>query len=525
MQRFLYLATIAFLALPYALFFGGWLRLPYALGTLALLGGGIFAAMRSAYRDSLADPEAAAFRPSRRELLIILLPVLVLLLMIGVGGLGWQDTDWLRGNAVFRDLVEKPWPVVYEPPSGPILLVYYVGYYLPAAAVGKVLGWGAANLALLAYTAFGLSLAALWVRKISGVQKAWVVPLFFAFAGMDVLGATTRLLGELATGSKIQSWRYMEWWAGYGVACYPANLDILVFCPNQALPAWLLTALVLSDGRAGRLGGTGILYLGLATLWAPYVAMGLLPCIAVLVFPRTRQPGWLREPFTAANATGLLLGLTLVGYFSSRFFPYSMPIDVSGLHQEHFTLTLLRHGPRFLVLYPLFVAFEFGILHALFYAYLRQRSSVLDPSLRALLVLSTAVLLFLPWINLSWNNDIVMRASLPMLVTTVLVAIRVLDDALPGKRPELLRKGVLLALAVGWINTASIAGRQLEGIAKQGSLVHVPEQQGVKSLFELQSGRYDNIGYNFVGQYLGSVRAPFARQALDLPPRDESPPR
>jgi hypothetical protein len=128
------------------------------------------------------------------------------------------------------------------------------------------------------------------------------------------------------------------------------------------------------------------------------------------------------------------------------------------------------------------------------------------------------MLLFLPWINLSWNNDIVMRASLPMLVITVLAAIRVLDDALPERVPKLLRRGVLVVLGIGWINTASIAGRQLQGIARQGALFEMREHAAVKSLFELQNERYDDIGYNFVGQYLGSVDAPFAKHALGVPP-------
>ena len=53
--------------------------------------------------------------------------------------------------------------VVYSSPErGPItMLVYYVGYWLPAALVGRILGWGVANFILFLWTWFGVLLTVL----------------------------------------------------------------------------------------------------------------------------------------------------------------------------------------------------------------------------------------------------------------------------------------------------------------------------------------------------------------------------
>jgi hypothetical protein len=250
--------------------------------------------------------------------------------------------------------------------------------------------------------------------------------------------------------------------------------------------------------------------------------VGLLPFVAVLAARelwRDASPGatW-RALATPQNAAGILLGLVSAAYYATRFHPFALPIDVSGLHQEGFTLTLFRRGPAFLFLYPIFVALEFALLHALLYAAIWRERRLVDEPLRWLLVTSTLVLLLLPWLNLGWNNDLVMRACIPMLFVTALVTLRVLcgDGAGDPLRRKLVR-AIAALLVIGVVNTAVIAGRHLEGMVRQGAWISVPAQDRVLDLFELQEQRYMDIGFNFVGQYMGSPRSPIARALLALP--------
>jgi hypothetical protein len=517
MTRSLYSSTYVFLCLPYVFFLGNWLRPHFAYPAIALLVWSTGIALRGVQRHFGERDASARFGTTPRGVLAVLVPVIAVMCLSGVGGWGYQDADWLRGNAIMVDLVTKPWPVIYQTAPEPLVLVYYVAFYLPAAWIGKIAGWHAANHALFVYGLVGLGLATSWTVRVAGVPRWWAALVFFGFSGMDIVGKSMRHAAEIAAGKDPQTWRTLEWWAGFGVVAFPSHMELVTLTVMQAIPGWLLTALVLNDAREERLTKTGLFYLGVCTLWAPFVCIGLLPLVVVLSLPALRRSRPLRELASWPNALGLVLGLVSAGYYSMRYWPYTLPFDVSHLYQEHFTLTLFRIGPLFLGIYPLFLVLEFGLLHALLYAYVRRRSpALLDTPLCRSLVVSTVGLSILPWINGSWNNDIVLRACLPMLFVTALVALRVLDDgsAPADRRLRLLRAGVLLVIGVGGFNAAWIVGKQVLGTYERGALVAVPDAERVLSPFELQQQRYDKIGFNQVGQYMGSHTSPFAAYVL-----------
>ena len=84
----------------------------------------------------------------------------------------------------------------------------------------------------------------------------------------------------------------------------------------------------------------------------------------------------------------------------------------------------------------------------------------------------------------------------------------------PHPRTRQIKLGVLLVLLIGALNAFQNLGRQVEGVIAQRAMLKIPDDARVLNLFELQTERYDNIGYNFVGQYLGSVESPFARHLM-----------
>lgn len=55
------------------------------------------------------------------------------------------------------DLVGDPWPATYAIDGVATLLRAPIGYFLPAALVGKLWGLRAAELALLAWTVLGVA--------------------------------------------------------------------------------------------------------------------------------------------------------------------------------------------------------------------------------------------------------------------------------------------------------------------------------------------------------------------------------
>src|SRR5215472_16421091 len=185
-RRVIGVASIAYISFPLAIWMFGWLRPVFAvMGRAALLTGAGSLAVQFA-NSTAADGNRQ--RISWMQAVTICLAVSVFVGLNGVGGFGVQTSDWLKHNAVLSDLINQSWPVAYRTSAGEIALSYYVAYYLPAALVGKLYGWAAANIALFVWTVFGGVLAVLWLAILTRAP-VWLCLLGFVFfSGLDVVG-------------------------------------------------------------------------------------------------------------------------------------------------------------------------------------------------------------------------------------------------------------------------------------------------------------------------------------------------
>lgn len=159
-----------YLTLPPLLFVLGWLRWYLVLPIAAALVVAYVRCLRGeTYQSSaflLGGPEA------RKRLLLLAGVVVLWFLLSGLGGYTYQNPpDHDLRNATFRDLVYCRWPVIgiSHTDDGSVLAdaprvayVYYLGHWLPSAAVGKVLGLRAG----CTHSSFGRCWAACW-RSIS----------------------------------------------------------------------------------------------------------------------------------------------------------------------------------------------------------------------------------------------------------------------------------------------------------------------------------------------------------------------
>lgn len=518
LTQFLYIATYLFLGLPYLVFLAGWIRQPYsAVLLLLLLAGAVFGLKRIFAEYCIASDDT--FLPVR-SLILVLLPAVLIGLLSGAGGWGIQDSDWLKHNGILRDLVTDSWPVIYELHGERLLLTYYTAYQLPAAFIGKLFGWSAANHALFLYTLAGLCLAALWVWLLAGAKYWWFALVFFLFSGMDVVGQVFSefyLQSSLqATASvlfaKLTEFQHIEWWAGWGFAAFNSNASLAMWVPNQGVSGWLIMALILNDARIKCLHITGAFYLALSTLWAPFVSLGLLPFVIALVLYQWRQAAYssvmIRESVSVSNLAGLALGLVVVTYIMARFQDYALPMDIDGVYRETITLTFIRQPNLFAVRYLLFLILEFAVLHALLFWYLSIRRKAELRWWRGLLILSSIMLVALPILNWGFNNEPAMRTSIPALFITALVTLVVLADDSTERRAIWARRATVSLLAIGVFNPVMEIGRHVQGTYQRGALISIPREETVQTIFELQESRYKNY-YSFIQQYLGSVDSYF----------------
>jgi hypothetical protein len=520
----LYVASYVYLALPYFVFFGGWLRQPYSTLFILLLIAALVAGFRAA--SKLCSTSAAQdAQVSARTVALFLLPVVIVALIAGTGGWGFQsplDSDWYKHNSILRDLVTEPWPVIYDIRNERVMLTYYVAHQLPAALAGKLWGWQAANHVLFLYTLVGLCLAALWVLVLTGTRRWWFIGVFLAFSGMDVVGQMYSIYNQYGVSpeavgqlqDRISNFRHLEWWPGWGFAQFSSMAALINMVPNQAIPGWLFTALILKDAESPNLHTAGLFYLGLCTLWAPFVALGLFPFVVVLVFCHWRGKHYdaqtLRQVFSLLNVCGLLVGALVAIYFVARFEAYVLPIAVDGDYREYITFTFRRLPDHFLKWYFLFVMLEFAVLHGLLFWYLQLQKEPMFAKLRGLLILSACILFALPVLNWGWNNEPAMRSSIPALFVTALITIRVLGDPPRGLQASCVRLAIWGVVLVGSLNAAVEFGRQVNGVYQQGTLVAVPESGEIQTIFQIQEEKYRKY-YNFAAQYVGSADSFFVR--------------
>ncbi|MBI1816867.1 MAG: hypothetical protein HYR72_17955 [Deltaproteobacteria bacterium] len=509
LRRVVGLTSIAYIALPVALWMLGWLAPLFALIGIAALctGTGLLASQIAA--SARRDKDGR--RISRWEIAAVSIVVCIVIGLTGAGGFGVQTDDWLKHNAILSDLINQPWPVAYRTSAGPIALVYYVAYYLPAALVGKLCGWTAANLVLYGWTVLGGVLTVLWLVVLSRAP-VWLCLLGFTFfSGLDAIGGWLR--AAVSGAETWTSWTnnlQLEWWEGHWII--PGNLSLIAYVPQQALGGWLLTCLMI-DGlreRTNRL--PCVLIVALALMWSPYVAIGLgvlsvLSIVASGARIRTLAAGQL----SLANLSGVIVGVICAVYFAARSAPVALAdayvSPPSAFERGAFAVGLHEMPPlKFALHYASSMLLEFGMLASLLALVYRRR-----PGERQILVASTVTLLALPFFHHGHFNDLVMRVSIPPLFALLVLTLTALATA-PSRA---IRFSLIALLTIGALHPATRLRINALTVARRGSVFQLSP---VVSLFEMQLKVRDHWPYLY--QYICPLDSFFfnhmARQAIPI---------
>lgn len=173
--------------------------------------------------------------------IIILLIIAVWVYFSGIGNFVWQNSDHRARNALYEMLVVNKWPViknvVYEDGVQLRGLIYYIGYWLPAALIGKMCGMAAGYLFQYIWAVLGVFLGVILLNAILKKWSIWHLILFILFSGLDAMGCV--LSGNL---DPVLSFAHIEWWNAYQFSSFTTQL---YWVYNQAIYAWVLTALIM----------------------------------------------------------------------------------------------------------------------------------------------------------------------------------------------------------------------------------------------------------------------------------------
>ncbi|MGV3617774.1 MAG: hypothetical protein ACO1SV_20810 [Fimbriimonas sp.] len=424
-------ASLAYLALPVLLFLALWLRPAFAIPAVLVTLAGVIVLLRGTGVPPVGIPSVPLGsgkpgqdapdthgRDARATVVACLVVALVATVFSGAGGVGLQNWDYDKHNAVLHDLITRPLPVRYADAGDPALagpLVYYMGWYMPAAVVGRAFGWTAANVALFLWTFAGLALALLWFSRLAK-GTGWWPPLFLLFfSGMDVVGAAFQ--GRNPLGMSNLS---LHHWAGF--AQYTHNLALVNWVPHHALAMWIGTALVLHGvlergRREGLVGPWALL-----PFWSPWAMVGVFPLVAIGMF----------------RGKGRIASLgSLAVFLGSMPFVMAYLASNRGDVMKGWAWTFTG-GLPFLGMISGFLILEFALVAALVWRILRPEGTE-----RWLLATAIAGLALLPLYRFGISGDLTMRASLPLLFVLAIFAFRALKV---GQGRERIALGVLLAI-------------------------------------------------------------------------------
>jgi len=396
-MKFLHRISILYLALPFIIFCMGWLRLSIAIPITAII-------LWVTWRLLKQNPSSQF--PNLKQLITdhwslntfyILLLTGTWVFLSGIGGYTFQNWDHNWRNAVLHDLITYSWPVIYSSPDkGPItMLVYYVGYWLPAALAGKAFGWQAANFVLFLWTWLGVILVTLHLGNFLKTSPIKSSLLLILFSGLDVIG-TIFFAKEYPT--LLPPITHLEIWSG--TLQYSSFTTQLFWVFNQAVPAWLCIVLILESSSSlldtqEQTPALQIFIWSLCFFFAPLASIGHLPYLLIEIFKQFNFKSMFKNlRLDLLLASGLILIISYL-FFSSNTAAQEHGLQAVAL-KDFLAFFLLEGGLLWLLLAP---------------------SKYRDSRW----IVTGLLLIIIPFIQLGSGRDFVMRASIAPLFYLMLM--------------------------------------------------------------------------------------------------------
>jgi hypothetical protein len=384
--------------LPFTIFAIGWMKPVFAIPIIFIL---FFCYIQMAK----SFPSLAILDCSKAELMRLALIFLIILFWVylsGIGGFVAQRLDHTIRNGIFKVLVEEAWPVYYlNPPieyyEQPVSLVYYFGFWLPSAVIGKIFGLTAGFFAQVLWAALGIFLFyCLVIEKFIKKIIIWPLFIFIFFSGLDIVGHYL-----LSPGNQPGAASLIEGWANpFQFSSFTTQL-FSVF--NQSIPAWLATMLVIMQ----KINRFIALVLALIMINSTLPFIGLIPIAGAVIInnlvnenkeisPKNNRR-MLRNLFTVEN----IVGGGTIGIISFLFLTENISSDIVHLLEFDSLKGIM-------LLYLLFIIVEVLVFFFAIHKY--QKGNYL-------FYCSAIWLAICPWIYVGGGiHDFAMRASIPALV-------------------------------------------------------------------------------------------------------------
>lgn len=433
-----------YILLPFIIFLLGWIKIYIALPITITL-------CYCFYRICKESPQLWMPIWNRENVFKIIFIIGIIFIWVYYSGIGkfvFQNTDHEIRNGIFNILVEYQWPVInYEvvPKYNPALegsnatgLIYYIGFWLPSALVGKIMGLQIGYYFQAVWAVLGIALIYYLICAMFKKVTVWPLFVLIFFSGLDIIGILLTGINPMDYGSKM----HLEWWGT--PYQYSSMTTQLFWVFNQSIPAWVCTMLAYIQKNNRNL--FFLLACSMLTSTLPFV--GLLMLVSFFCFSRIYGEGngnkgknigsrikeyfccLVEETCTVQN----IVGGGIIGILS---FLYLMSnSSASVIMGENIK------GPEFdnsIAKYIIFLILEIGIYGVLIYKYHKEDK---------LFYFIIVCLCIIPPIKVGYSVDFCMRASIPALFLLMILVMRTLTESWEKKDYKVF-VSLLLVLAIG----------------------------------------------------------------------------
>lgn len=414
-MKHLHRISILYLTIPFLMFLFGWFRLSIAIPVFIII---LFATWNIAKQLRITNYETRF--TIHYSLFAVLLLTGAWLFLSGIGGYAFQNWDHHWRNAVFHDLINFDFPIYYsQPETGPVkMLVYYVGYWLPSAIVGKYFGWGIANLFLFLWSWLGIILITLQLSDFLKTSAIKTTLLLIFFSGLDALGV---LLFPQEYPTLFPFVTHLEIWSGN--LQYSSFTTQLFWVFNQAIPAWLCITVIASHAVAKQshvelevasgneqIRPRNAIFLifiwSLCFFFAPLASIGLFPYLLIEIFKNINLKSIFKNINYSVLASSIIIFLLSYFYFASNTAAQTRSLQIIPFKE-----------------FIIFFLLEGGILWLLL-----ALSKYRDPRW----IVTGILLIIIPFIQIGSGRDFVMRASIaPLFYLMILTAETIFSKQTP----------------------------------------------------------------------------------------------
>lgn len=394
---------LIYMTLPVIIFLLGWIKPQYSIVASVLL---MFSAYRIMKQKITSEKN---LKVSIKIIMVLCLIALVWCFFAGQGGYYYQSDDYGCRNAIFRDMINFKWPVIYD--YNDSALVYYIGYWLPAAFIGKIalfitnstsVAWAVGNFALLIWSFCGVVLVfLLLITSVNANTRKKMIAtslLFIFFSGCDILGYLL-FHNQLA-------W-HIEWWAN--LYQFSSITTCLFWVFNQTTISWIIILCLINEKNVKNFAYIGVMCLPSG----PFPFLGIfIYCICIAIkygitaIKQNKLKGFIKDIFTFQNILSCLIivPIYLLYYQSNAAMNGKGSYTNGGLdfywNQMNCDLSVE------LFRYTMFLLLEVGVYAILIYK--KNKKNIL-------FYITIVSLMIIPLFRMCGSADFAMRVSIPAI--------------------------------------------------------------------------------------------------------------